>query len=71
MGSAGERLFAPTEDELAKVQIDDLAKSISKLVVQGGAKDRWSRSELLATLGWPDREKLRFIHQFPMGSFVQ
>jgi len=71
MGSAGDRLFAPTEDELAKVQIDDLAKSISKLVVQGGAKDRWSRSELLAALAWPDREKLRFIHQFPMGSFVQ
>jgi hypothetical protein len=71
MGGAVDRLFAPTEDELAKVQIDDLAKSISKLVVQGGAKDRWSRSELLAALGWPDREKLRFIHQFPMGSFVQ
>jgi hypothetical protein len=71
MGSAVDRLFAPTEDELARVQIDDLAKSISKIVVQGGAKDRWSRVDLLAALGWPDREKLRFIHHFPMGSFVQ
>ncbi|KUR75317.1 hypothetical protein [Novosphingobium sp. Fuku2-ISO-50] len=70
MGPAAAPALDPTEDSERSQQIEDLARALSVLVVDE-VKDRWTRAELLDAVGWRDRFQLRYIHDFPMGAYVQ
>ncbi len=49
----------------------EIANLLPRLVADARDKDRWSRVELLAELGWRDSLALRRSHQFPIGAYVQ
>lgn len=49
----------------------EIAKLLPKLVTDERDKDRWSREELLQELGWRDPAKMRHLHRFPVGAYVQ
>ncbi|WP_026284329.1 ATP-binding protein [Variovorax paradoxus] len=49
----------------------EIASLLPNLVADGRDKDRWTRDELLAELGWPDPAKTRYVHRFPLGTYVQ
>jgi hypothetical protein len=64
---AGEEL-PPREQR----QVHQIARTLSELVTDNADRDRWSREELLARLGWIDTiGNLRRSHQFPIGTYVQ
>ena len=71
MGADATKMMLVGEDKFVEQQIKELAKSIQPLIAQNKDKDRWTRTELLEELNWPDRFKLRFEHRFPLGTFVQ
>jgi hypothetical protein len=51
--------------------VEQIAEKLPSLVADKRNKDRWSRAELLAELGWSDRFKVHRAHQFPIGEHVQ
>lgn len=71
VGSRAIPAFDICEDKRKRDQIEELARALSTLVADNGQTDRWSRAELLAAVGWPDRFSLRFTHTFPVGAYVQ
>lgn len=48
-----------------------IARLLPRLVADVRDRDRWTRSQLLEELGWPDSFMLRRSHQFPVGAYVQ
>lgn len=70
-GAEADLVFDPNEDETRAGQIDDVSKIIGKLVGDNPDKDRWSEVELLAALGWKNRFRTRFSHDFPLAAYVQ
>ncbi|MBJ7440600.1 MAG: ATP-binding protein [Sphingopyxis sp.] len=71
VGPAAAPAFASDEDPRKLEQIEGLARFLSTMVADNPGKDRWSRGELLDAVGWSDRFSLRFLHDFPVGSYVQ
>ena len=70
-GESASLAFAAGVDAEREQQIEDLSRAVGSLVADNPAKDRWTRDELLAQVGWPDRFALRFEHDFPVGAWVQ
>lgn len=51
-------------------QAAEIAEKLPQLVAEG-AKERWSRSQFLAVIGWRDSAATRLLHRFPVGPYVQ
>ncbi|WP_031364623.1 ATP-binding protein [Caballeronia sordidicola] len=49
----------------------EIASLLPRLVADVRDRDRWTRSQLLEELGWPDSFIVRRSHQFPVGAYVQ
>jgi hypothetical protein len=71
LGADSVAVFQQAKTDDQSDQVEDLAKALSMLVADNSQTDRWTRSELLSAVGWPDRFSLRFLHQFPIGTYVQ
>jgi len=55
-----------------RAQVDRIAEVLPQLVTDTSDRDRWSREDLLAKLGWSDAiGSQRRSHQFPVGTHVQ
>jgi hypothetical protein len=54
----------------SRPQVDRIAQRLPTLVAHVPEKDRWTREEFLAEMGWHDTET-RHRHQFPIGIAVQ
>lgn len=70
LGATASRAFEPSSDQRREKQIEELSRALGTFVADHD-KDRWTREELLAQLGWPDRYGLHFTHSFPVGEYVQ
>ena len=70
VGPAAEPVFLGA-DSGSEAQIASLARFLSTMVADHPDKDHWSRAELLDAVGWRDRFALRFVHDFPIGAYVQ
>jgi hypothetical protein len=55
----------------AQRSAQEIASLLPRLVADDRDKDRWSRQELLTELKWHDSFGLHFLHQFPIGAYVQ
>jgi hypothetical protein len=71
MGSHAVPALDRGEDADRRAQIETLARALANLIADHPEKDRWSRTELLEAIGWPDHYALRFTHNFPIGAYVQ
>lgn len=70
LGTTASKAFEPSMDQRREKQIEELSRALGTFVADHD-NDRWTREELLAQLGWPDRYGLHFTHSFPIGEYVQ
>ena len=71
LGEEASLAFEAPADTKHREEIEEVARAIPALIVDTPRQDRWSRSELIAALGWRDPFATRFSHTFPVGNCVQ
>ncbi|NMZ15029.1 ATP-binding protein [Pseudomonas proteolytica] len=70
-GSAADFILRHRLSSESLKLVQQIASKLPDLVADRRNKDRWSRAELLAELGWKDRFIVHRPHQFPIGEHVQ